>query len=189
MRKFWKIGLTGPRTGLTRHELVDQLAKLESEFSDIFMSKEFRSWKEIAAEIEQKRKIYNQDINDIDYDVDTRPIVTERIAVQTISRRKNASVGISLLKAFRWFLPRSRRADIDLIIDDLKQDRREMKEKKCSAWLIQAALLSRSLVTIAIYAKEVVVCLVHWLIPFLQLKKVVDEERVISSPDEHDDIS
>ena len=57
------------------------------------------------------------------------------------------------LRIFRWMILKAQRAEIDLIIEDLKEDCHEMQNEGRSPWFIKAVLFWQSVKIISIYTR------------------------------------
>ena len=65
--------------------------------------------------------------------------------------RSKKPLGLRFLSGFRWFLPRKRREEIDIIMSDLQKDVREMKRGGESKLLIETVIAWRTLETLGTY--------------------------------------
>jgi hypothetical protein len=84
------------------------------------------------------------------------------------SRVLKAGGPLHLLKAFRWFLPRTVREDLDIVIADLEEDMKEMKQQKRSRRFIFAVLSWHVLRTITAYFVDGARGVLLKLAPFLR---------------------
>ncbi|MDP1592066.1 MAG: hypothetical protein Q8M07_30175, partial [Prosthecobacter sp.] len=76
---------------------------------------------------------------------------------------------LRMLKAFRFFLPRAAREDLDFIIADLEEDLVEMKQKKYSSFYIFTVQMWHLVRTVAAYLLDGARSKLAKLRPFLHL--------------------
>lgn len=75
------------------------------------------------------------------------------------------SLPLGTLSGFRWFIPRAHREEIDLIIDDLKEDKSEMLRQKRSKKFIFLVLSWHVTRVISAYVWDGVTGLVKRVVP------------------------
>ena len=108
---------------------------------------------------------------DIGDKLDSLPIHVEHFSPKKkrgAGRTKTLIDPLSLLTAFRYFLPRCHRGELDLIISDIKEDRKEMRKKQCRSSLIYCATLWHAIRTIAAYLWDGAWSLVYRVAPVLK---------------------